>query len=35
MELLVGHKLVRAKLRLNLCCYHCRGGRKPAPVDVQ
>ena len=29
------HKLVRAKLRLSLCCSRCRGGRRPAPVDVQ
>ena len=29
------HKLVRAKLRLDLCCTHCRNGRRPAPIDVQ
>ena len=29
------HKLVRAKLRLDLCCTHRRNGRRPAPIDVE
>ena len=29
------HKLVRAKLRLDLCCTCCRNGRRLAPIDVE
>ena len=29
------HKLVRAKLRLDLCCTRRRNGRKLAPIDVE
>ena len=28
-------KLVRAKLRLDLCCTRHRNGRRLAPIDVQ
>ena len=27
--------LLRAKLKLDLCCTHCRNGRRSAPIDVQ